>query len=172
MKKYALMCIVVALCLSIVVVADAQRRHWWGGGEQYNYCPYCGDELAPGGSYGYGYGMGPGRHHGWGMGPGMMGRGYGMGPGMMGPEYGVGPGMMYGERGMGPGRGYGYGRSEECQKYLDETSDLRKQLHTKRFEYSEALRNPKTKPESLVKLEKEIYELQDKIYKKAPPECR
>lgn len=85
----------------------------------------------PQGTYGPGYGMGPGMMGGYGpgpgsgygpgsgMGPGMMGGGgYGMGPGMMGgmmgpgmmggygPGYGMGPGMM---GGYGPGYGMGYG---------------------------------------------------------------
>ncbi|GEM_PF-1571673 len=89
------------------------------------------------------------------------GRGYGMGPGMMG-GYGMGPGMM--------GPGY-YGQSEACQKFLDENAGLRKELYNKRFEYSEALRNPKTTPETTAKLEKEIRKLQEKIYKNAPQEC-
>jgi len=82
-------------------------------GQNYNYCPYCGNYIRPG----------------YGMGPGMMGRGYDqMGPGMMGPGYGMGPGMMGGMRGgygmmgpgygmgpgmMGPGYGYGYGSQHE-----------------------------------------------------------
>ena len=87
---------------------------------------------------------------GYGMGPGMMG-GYGMGPGMMGPGY--------------------YGQSEECQKFFDQNAGLRKELNSKRFDYFEAMRNPKTTPESLSKLEKEIRELQEKIYAKAPQGC-
>jgi hypothetical protein len=178
MKKYALMVLAVILCLSIAIVADAQRRYGQSGGEQYNYCPYCGSELAPEGGYGHGYGVGPGMmHRGYGPGPGMMYRGRGMGPGMMVPGYGMGQEMMRPGYGGGPGMmgrgwGYGYGQSEECQKFLEQTSDLRKQIHTKRFEYSEALRNTKTKPETLGKLEKEIYDLSEKIYKQAPPECR
>lgn len=92
------------------------------------------------------------------MGSGMMG-GYGMGPSMMG-GYGMGPGMMGWN--AGPDR-YGYD-----QKFLNETRDLRKQLHEKRFEYFEALRNPETPPETITKLEKEITELQQKIFEKAP----
>lgn len=89
------------------------------------------------------------------MGPGMMGRGYHMGPGMMGP------GMM----------GHGYGQSEACQKFFDETAGLRKDLHNKRYDYFEAIRNPKTTPESIATLEKEIRDLQEKIYSKAPRGC-
>jgi hypothetical protein len=100
------------------------------------------------------------------MGPGMMGRGgimggYGMGPGMMG-GYGMGPGMM------GPGS---YGQSEECQKFFDQNAGLRKELNNKRFDYFEAARNPKTTTESLSKLEKEIHDLQEKIYAKVPQGC-
>ncbi len=90
---------------------------------------------------------------------GTLGRGYGMGPGMMGG------GMM------GGGMMAGYYQSEECQKFLDETTSLRKELYNKRFEYSEAYRNPKTSPETLVKLEREILDLQKKIYAKAPLGC-
>jgi len=92
--------------------------------------------------------------------------GYGMEPG-----FGVGPGMM--DNGMGPGiigPGY-YGYSPECQKFYDETHNLRKELVDKRFEYFELLRNPKTTGETAAKLEKEINELQDKIYDQAPLGC-
>lgn len=85
--------------------------------------------------------------------------GYGMGPGMMG-GYGMGPGMMGGYQ------------SEECQKFLDDTAKLRKELHNKRFEYSEAYRNPKTTQETLLKLDKEIFDLQNKIYSASPLGCR
>jgi hypothetical protein len=115
------------------------------------------------------------------MGPGMMGYGgYGMmGPGMTSHMGGMmGPGMMghmggmmgYGMKGSGMGRGmmgYGY-NPEEYRKYLDETVDLRKKLHNKRFEYSEAFRNSETKRETIMKLEKEILDLQWEIYEKAP----
>ena len=81
-----------------------------------------------------------------------------MGPGMMGGGYGMGYGMM--------GRGH-YDYSEECQKFLDETAQQRKELYNRRYEYSEAFRNPKTSPETIANLEKEIRELQEQIYKKA-----
>jgi len=134
-----------------------------------------------------GYGMGPGMmgYGGYGMmdygGCGMMGRrmmGYGMGPGMMGPGmmgYGMGPGMMgYGGCGMmGRGMmGYGMGQgmtgygAKEYQAFLDDTVDLRRKLHNKKFEYFEASRNPDTKRETVTKLEKEIWELQREIYEK------
>ena len=90
--------------------------------------------------------------------PGMMGNGM-MGNGMMGN------GMM------GNGMMRGYYQSEECQKFLDETADLRKELYDKRFEYYEANRNPKTTVETLTKLEREIFDLQKKIYAKAPLGC-
>jgi hypothetical protein len=124
-----------------------------------------------------GYGMG-----GMMMGPGMMGyggcgnMGYGgygmMRPGMMG--YG-GQGMMghhqtmHGGYGMGPGMmgygGQGY-NAEAYQKFMDETLELRKKMHTKKFEYSEALRNPKTTREDIIKMEKEFQELQKEMYEK------
>ena len=105
------------------------------------------------------------------MGPGMMGYGgYGMmGQGHMGGM--MGPGMM------GYGKGYGqqgydaesYEKyQEDYQRFLEETADLRKQMHNKKFEYSEAIRNPETKRETVMNLEKEMRDLQWKIYEKSP----
>jgi hypothetical protein len=137
------------------------------GQQQIGKAPYYPCPHMMGGSM-MGYGMGPGMMHGMGMtGQGMMG---GMmcpcmmGGGMMG--YNMGQGMMHGMGMMGQGM-MGYCNKEEYNKFLDETIDLRKELHNKRFEYSEALRNPKTKPETITKYENEIQELQKKIYQKS-----
>ncbi len=70
-------------------------------------------------------------------------------------------GQMIGEK----ARGYD-------QKFLDETAGLRKELHTKKFEYFEAIRNPKTDPETISNLEKEIRELKSKIRANAPAGMR
>lgn len=93
----------------------------------------------------------------------MMGQGYGghmMGKGhgghMMGNEYG---GHMMAREGAG---------LEDNQKFLDETKDLRKELHNKRFEYMELSRNSDTPGDTLMKLEKEIFGLEDSIREKAP----
>jgi hypothetical protein len=134
------------MVLAIVAVTSFAYADEPGSPGGYNYCPYCGSYMGPQG--------------GQGMGPGMMG-GQGMGPGMMG-GYGMGPGMM--------GRGY-QGQSAECQKFYDETAGLRKELNNKRFEYFEAVRNPKTTGESLTKIGKEVRELQEKIYAKGPIGC-
>jgi hypothetical protein len=93
--------------------------------------------------------------------------GYGMGPGMMG-GYGYGG---YGP-GYGPGRGYGSRpQSETCHNFMNETQGLRKDLMAKRFEYSEAMREPKTSRETLSTLEKQMDELQDKIQAKNTRGC-
>lgn len=94
---------------------------------------------------------------GWGGGH-MMGPGYGSGH-MMGPGYGGH---------MGGWGGPGYGTAESDQKFLDETADLRRELHEKRFEYFEAQRNPETTNDTLTKLGEEINELQEKIREKSP----
>jgi hypothetical protein len=173
---------------------NQQQSHHYQYQQQY---PYQGGPgmmggygMGPGmmGGYGMGpgmmggYGMGPGMMGGYGMGPGMMG-GYGMGPGMMG-GYGMGPGMM-GGYGMGPGMMGGYQRpypyrnqqqggasygydAEKYQKFLDDTTKLRKELHDKQFDYFEAMRNPESNHEKIAKLEKEIQDLQKKINEKAP----
>jgi hypothetical protein len=133
--------------------------------------------MGPG--YG-GYGMGPGMmgpgYGGYGMGPGMMGYGgYGMGPGMMEPGcggYGMGPGMM----GYGMGRGqwggcgcYPGATKEDVEKYnkaLDATRELRRKLHDMRFDYNEALRNPKISADKKQEMADEIFQLQEKIREK------
>jgi len=118
---------------------------------------------------GYGEAMGPGM-----MGPGMMG--YGgcgmMGPGMMG--YGgcgmMGPGMMgYGMmehhqmmHGSTPGMMWKCG-NDEYKKFLDDTRELRKSLHSLKFEYFEAMRNPDEDGKKLAEIEKNMREIQKKI---------
>ncbi len=174
----------ISLASLLVFAAFAYAQPGIGGGGYYGMGP---GMMGPGYGGGYGMGpgmMGPGYGGGYGMGPGMMGPGYGggygMGPGMMGPGYGGGYGMMgpgwrghgYGMMGPGWGGQQGYQPNAECQKYFDESAGLRKELHTKRFEYFEAMRNPKTTPEAGAKLEKEIWDLQQKIYSKAPANCR
>ena len=93
--------------------------------------------------------------------PGMKGyggcdmMGGGMGSGMMGHHqtmHGSGSSGMMGEV-----------SSEEQQKFLNNTVDLRKQLMMKRFDYSEASRNPETKSEEFKRIEKDMWELQKKI---------
>ena len=96
----------------------------------------------------------------------MMGQGYGghmMGQGghMMGP----GGHMGCGEHMMGDM--LGYGSEEEQQKFLDDTTDLRREMHNKKFDYSEALRNPDTKRTTLLKLRKEMLEIKVKMYERA-----
>lgn len=144
MKKFAVALSFVFL-FALVAFAYAQMGMM---GEQGCYCPYSGQY------------MGPGMMGGGMMGRGMMGQGM-MGGGMMGRGM-MGQGMMGGGM-MGPGYS---GQSEECQKFLDETSGLRKDLFNKRFEYFEAYRNPKTSPETIANLEKEIKELQEKMHAK------
>ena len=113
-----------------------------------------GPDWGPGacGGPGYGMGYGPGGCEGPGAcsGPGYGRMGYGRG--MMGPGYG----MM------------GAGRFEGDEEFLNETADLRKELHDKRFEYFEKARDPKADEDTLAKLEKEIDELRDQIREKAP----
>ncbi|MCK9274361.1 MAG: hypothetical protein M0P57_04645 [Syntrophales bacterium] len=146
------------------------------------------------GMMGPGYGMGPGMRYGMGpgmMGPeygmmgqdyrrgmesGMMGPGYGrgMGPGMMGPGYGrgMGPGMMGSGYGYGYGLGPEYGRgNEECAKFYEETADLRKKLLSKQYDFNRAMRDPKTDPEQLATLSKELYQIRQQIAQKAPAGC-
>ena len=87
----------------------------------------------------------------------MMNRGYG--GHMMGQDYGGH---------MGNRTGAGYGARQTDQKFLDETADLRRDLHEKRFEYFEAQRDPDTTNKTLANLEKEITGIQEKLYENAP----
>ncbi len=98
---------------------------------------------------------------------------YAHGPGYDGRGGGHMMGQGYGNHMMGQG----YGRHmmdrdgagfEGNQKFLDETKEMRKELHNKRFEYMEMSRNSDTSDETLKKLEKEIYGLEDSIREKAP----
>jgi hypothetical protein len=90
--------------------------------------------------------------------------------------YADGPGWKgeYTCPGCGSSGSCGYGgsmmgwRGGYDQKFLDETADLRKELNSKRFEYFEAVRNPKTDPETITNMEKEIGELQGKLNEKTP----
>jgi hypothetical protein len=118
-----------------------------GGGQQgWNHCPYCGQHL---GQYRSGYGMGPG----------MMRGGYGS---PVHPWMGGSQGLM------APGPNV---RVETCQKFLDSTADMRKELHQKRFEYFEATRSPGSSPESTAGLEKDIRDLHLKVISQAPHGC-
>ena len=124
------------------------------------------------GAMGYG-GSGMMQH----MGPGMMGYGgngmmghhqmmHGMGSGMMG--YGMGPGMMGGGgcgmmgHGMGSGMMRGYD-SSAYEKFMNDTKDLRKKLHDKKFEYFEAVRQPDITREDVSRIEKEMWEIKKNI---------
>ncbi len=102
---------------------------------------YPGAAAAPYGGYGYG--------------PGYM-----MGLGMM--RFGMGPGMI---RGLGMS---GYIGHEAVQKFLDETKELRKQLHDLMFDYAEILRQPKIDREKRIEIENKIQALRQQVYEKAP----
>jgi hypothetical protein len=112
------------------------------------------------GAIAFAQGSGYGGHMGYGY-DDHMGSGYG--GHMMGPGYG--DHMGYGGHIMGRTGGYD-------QEFLDETADVRKELHQKKFEYMEAVRDPKTDEKTVATLEKEITELQDNLYAKAPRTAR
>jgi hypothetical protein len=80
--------------------------------------------------------------------------------------------MGYGYEGhmMGPGYGgYMYARSGGYdQKFLDETADLRKELHNKEFEYFEEIRNPVTGTGKVTKLEKRFRPFRKSFTKRYP----
>lgn len=143
--------VVLVIFVTIFAAFDFLRAEEIGSSQGFSYCPYCGSYMGPQG----GYGMGPGVMRQGMVGRGMMG-GQGMGLGMMG-------------HGM-TGRGF-YAQSPECQKFFDETVGLRRELHNKRFEFFEAARNPKTTGEALAKIEKEVRELEEKIFAKGPIGC-
>ncbi len=66
--------------------------------------------------------------------------------------------------GMGPGMwGYDAGRDD---KFLDNTAELRRELHIKQFDYNEALRNREITSDELIKMETEILEIEMNIKEK------
>lgn len=56
--------------------------------------------------------------------------------------------------------------NEAYRKYLDETAELRREMHNKRFDLREARRNPDTTQEQLASLRKEFSDLHDKVVEK------
>lgn len=89
------------------------------------------------------------------------------GYGMMGPGYG-GHMMGAGCGGHMMGQGVlGFGTEEENRKFIDDTVDLRREMHNKKFEFSEALRRSDTSRKTLLKLKKEILEIKVKMYERA-----
>ena len=91
--------------------------------------------------------------------PGMMGGygGYGMGQGMMG-NYGYGRCPN-----CGAYQGQQFKSNEDYSKYLDDTKEQRKKLHSLMFEYNEEMRSPYPDKEKLAKIGKEIDELRSEI---------
>ncbi len=76
------------------------------------------------------------------------------------------PKGMMGCRGMMGGMPMKRMSDEQRQKFLDETAPLRRQMVGKRFDFMEALRNPKTTAEDLAKIEKGMLELRIKMLDK------
>jgi hypothetical protein len=116
-------------------------------------------------------GRGQGRMDGYGT----MMNGRGMGPGMMG-GHGM---MMQGRAGcmnmMGQGMGQGmmgggmmYNMSaDNQQKFMNDTKEMRQKMHTMRFEYMEAMRNPKTTLKDLGDMEQKMLDMRKDMLKKA-----
>ncbi|MBU1388168.1 MAG: hypothetical protein KKE62_12965 [Proteobacteria bacterium] len=92
----------------------------------------------------------------------MMGGGgmYG-GGGMMGGNQGYGGGMGCG--GMMGGTMMDRMTPGQQQSFMNQTTELRKQMMELRFAYREAMRNPDTKPENLAGIEKQMLELRTKM---------
>ncbi len=122
--------------------------------------------LAAGFAYahgnGNGYGMRGGNHGMMGSNSGMMGGNYGM--------MGGNTGMMGGGQFDCPGANF-YGQNswsnESQQKFLEETTGIRKQMNDKRFEYLEAQRAPETTNQKLADIEKEMIDMHTQLEDKA-----
>ena len=122
-------------------------------------------QNVPAGGQNYPQYMNRGMTGGYGMGAGMMGGyGYGMGPQMMG-GYGHNPMHHMGGWGMPPCTQGPQGKSiEKHTKFMDDTRDERRKLHNMMFDYGEAMRSPEPDRQKLHKMEKEMYELRNKIF--------
>jgi hypothetical protein len=128
------------------------------------------------GMEGQGMQQGQGMMMGRGMGQGMMGGG--MGQGMMGGGMGKGM-MMQGHMGCMNmmGRGMGMGMmgggmmgnmtADNQKEFMDDTKEMREKMHMMRFEYMEAMRNPKTTLEDIGNMEQDMLDIRKNMMKKA-----
>ena len=84
-----------------------------------------------------------------------------MGGGMMGGNQGQWGGM--GCNGMMGGSMMNRMTPGQQQNFMNQTTELRKQMMELRFSYMEAMRNPNTSPEDLAGIEKQMLELRTKM---------
>lgn len=107
----------------------------------------------------------PRQHMGGGMQSGMMGMQGGMmgmqGQGMMGGNQGNWDGM--GCNGMMGGAMMNQMTPGQQQDFMNQTTELRKEMMELRFAYGEAMRNPATTPKDLANIEKNMLELRIKM---------
>ena len=91
------------------------------------------------------------------------------GEGMM--MQGQGNGTMMNGGGMGQGRmdgGMMYNMTaDNQQKFMNDTKEMRQKMHTLRFEYMEAMRNPKTTLKDLGDMEQKMLDMRKDMLKKA-----
>ncbi len=92
---------------------------------------------------------------------GMMMGGGGMHGGMMGGNQGQWGGM--GCNGMMGGSMMNQMTPGQQQTFMNQTTELRKQMMELRFSYMEAMRNPDTSPGDLARIEKQMLELRTKM---------
>ncbi|MFT5702328.1 MAG: hypothetical protein ACI8ZB_005245 [Desulforhopalus sp.] len=100
----------------------------------------------------------PRQQMGGGMQSGMMGM---QGQGMMGGNQGNWDGM--GCNGMMGGAMMNKMTPGEQQDFMNQTTELRKEMMDLRFAYGEAMRNPATTPKDLANIEKNMLELRIKM---------
>jgi len=130
---------------------------------QQPYNPPC--SMQPGMMGGYGYGM-PHMMGGYGYGPQTMGGyGYPMMPSMMMGGYGHHPMHHMGAWGAPPCTQVPkYMDREEFAKFMDSTRDDRRKMHNMMFDYGEEMHSQNPDRQKLQNIEKEIYELREKIF--------
>lgn len=57
--------------------------------------------------------------------------------------------------------------AENQQKFMDASKEMRHNMHMMRFEYMEAMRNPKTTLEDLAAMEQKMLDIRKEMMKKA-----
>jgi hypothetical protein len=136
------------------MMQQQMQQQQQGTQQQQYYNPY---QMNPAMMGGYGYGMHPNM---------MGGYGHGMHPNMMGGWGHHGMHQMMGGSGMPPCTGLQgpYKSSEEYTKFLDDTREERRKLHSLMFDYGEAMRRPEPNREKLQEMEMEIFELRDRLF--------
>ncbi len=152
MKKIILTAVIA---LTMAIGAGNGNARMMDGGQQANMAGHKSGMMTDGGMGMKGNMMGSGM-----MGGKMMMGSEMMGSGMMGGNMMMGSGMM--------GPGMGMQNMKRYNRFMDKTKELRRKLYDMKFDYGEAMRNPKTTMGDLQRMRQEMGRLQRQIMRQMP----